>query len=309
MFFSQVRAYRLTNAECAASLTAEKLEEVLKTKTSKTPGSQDLSTAGFTAPLGKGEDAPLVFSADGFHLIALRKIERILPGSVVRDELTDKVDAIEAEQQRKVYKRERDQLKDEIIQNLLPHAFLRKTTTFASIAPEAGLIFINKAGYAACEDLLSTLRECLGSLPVRPVTTKIAPQASMTDWVKTSTNPEGFTILTDARLEDPSDEGGVIRVSNQDLSTEHMLNHLGDGMVVCELAIAYQDKASFVIDDSLAIKKLRFDDILKDQAAQDGGADADGHFAASLVLMNRTMLEIYPALLTSLGGEDIPEGI
>ncbi len=49
-------------------------------------------------------------------LIAARKEERILPGSVVRDALKEKVDEIEAEQMRKVYKKERDQLKDEIIQ-------------------------------------------------------------------------------------------------------------------------------------------------------------------------------------------------
>jgi hypothetical protein len=51
-----------------------------------------------------------------------RKEERILPGSVVRDAVKEKVEEIEAEQMRKVYKKERDQIKDEIIQAFLPRA-------------------------------------------------------------------------------------------------------------------------------------------------------------------------------------------
>ncbi|RCI67150.1 recombination-associated protein RdgC, partial [Pseudomonas aeruginosa] len=70
-------------------------------------------TYGFIPPLGKGEDAPLVHESGGFYLVAARKEERILPGSVVRDALTEKVEEIETAQSRKVYKKERDQLKDE----------------------------------------------------------------------------------------------------------------------------------------------------------------------------------------------------
>ena len=36
---------------------------------------------------------------------------------------------------RKVYKKERDQLKDEIVLDFLPRAFIRRIMTFAAIAP------------------------------------------------------------------------------------------------------------------------------------------------------------------------------
>ena len=79
-------------------------------------------------------------ASQGFLLIATRKEERILPGSVVKDAVKEKVDEIEAEQMRKVYKKERDQIKDEIIQAFLPRAFIRKSGTFAAIDAERGLI-------------------------------------------------------------------------------------------------------------------------------------------------------------------------
>ncbi len=40
--------------------------------------SQELTTYGFTAPFGKGPDAPLVHVSQDFFLISARKEERIL---------------------------------------------------------------------------------------------------------------------------------------------------------------------------------------------------------------------------------------
>ena len=46
-----------------------------------------------------------------YLLIAARKEERILPSSVVNDAVKEKVEEIETEQMRKVYKKERDQIR------------------------------------------------------------------------------------------------------------------------------------------------------------------------------------------------------
>ncbi|MGX9080273.1 recombination-associated protein RdgC, partial [Klebsiella pneumoniae] len=100
---------------------------------------------GFAAPLGKGADAPLVHAVEGMLLIRAQKEERMLPGHVVRDALKEKVDEIENTQMRKVYKKERDQIKDEIVQTFLPRAFIRKSGTFAAIAPKQGLILVDSA--------------------------------------------------------------------------------------------------------------------------------------------------------------------
>jgi len=73
--------------------------------------------------------------------------------------------------------------------------------------------------------------------------------------------------------------------------------------------LAWQDKMSFVINDKLQFRKLRFDDLIQDQAVADGGDDAAGQFSASFFLMMSTLAGMLPALLTSLGGEDVPAGI
>ena len=306
MWFKNLLIYRLTQD---LPFDAQVLETALATKLARACSSQELATYGFVAPFGKGEDAPLVHASQDFLLIAARKEERILPGSVVRDALKDKVEEIEAEQMRKVYKKERDQLKDEIIQAFLPRAFIRRSATFAAIAPKQGLILVNASSPKRAEDLLSTLREVIGSLPVRPLAVKVAPSAIMTEWVKTQKAADNFFVLDECELRDTHEDGGIIRCKRQDLTSDEIQLHLSTGKVVTQLSLAWQDKLSFVLDDKLVVKRLKFEDLLQDQAEQDGGDDDLGQQDASFTLMMLTFGEFLPQLFEALGGEEIPQGI
>ncbi|MFC2974183.1 recombination-associated protein RdgC [Azotobacter bryophylli] len=306
MWFRNLLVYRLTQD---VPFEAEALETALAAKPARPCASQELATYGFVAPFGKGEDAPLVHASQEFLLIAARKEERILPSSVVRDALKEKVDEIETEQMRKVYKKERDQLKDEIIQTFLPRAFIRRASTYAAIMPKQGLILVDSASARKAEDLLSTLREAIGSLPVRPLSVKIAPSATLTDWLKTQKAADEFYVLDECELRDTHEDGGVVRCKRQDLTSEEIQLHLSTGKQVTQLALAWQDKLSFVLDDKLVIKRLRFEDLLQEQAEQEGGDDALSQQDASFTLMMMTLVEFLPKLFEALGGEEIPQGL
>jgi len=306
MWFKNLLSYRLTQE---VPFEAEALEAALASKPARPCASQELTTYGFVAPFGKGEDAPLVHVSGEFLLIAARKEERILPSSVVNDAVKEKVEEIETEQMRKVYKKERDQIKDEIIQAFLPRAFIRRSMIFAAIAPRLGVILVNSASAKRAEDLLSTLREVMGSLPVRPATVKIAPAATMTDWVKSQQAAEGFYVLDECELRDTAEDGGIVRCKRQDLTGEEIQLHLSTGKVVTQLALAWQDKLSFVLDDKMVIKRLKFEELLQEQAEQDGGDEAAQQFDASFLLMMMTFTEFLPVLFEALGGEEIPQGV
>jgi recombination associated protein RdgC len=306
MWFRNLLVYRLTQD---IPLDVETLETALAAKPARPCASQELTTYGFVAPFGKGADAPLVHASEGFLLIAARKEERILPGSVVKDALKEKVDEIEAEQMRKVYKKEREQLKDDIVQAFLPRAFIRKSTTFAAIAPKQGLVLVDSSSAKRAEDLLSTLREALGSLPVRPATVKLAPSATLTDWVKTQQAANDFYVLDECELRDTGEDGGTVRCKRQDLTSEEIQNHLTAGKLVTQLALAWQDKLSFILDDKLTLKRLRFEELLQEKAEQDGGEDALSQLDASFTLMMLTFVDFIPQLFEALGGEELPQGI
>ena len=306
MWFKNLLTYRLTQE---VPFEPEALEAALASKPARPCASQELTTYGFVAPFGKGEDAPLVHVSGEYLLIAARKEERILPSSVVNDAVKEKVEEIETEQMRKVYKKERDQIKDEIIQAFLPRAFIRRSMIFAAIAPRLGVILVNSASAKRAEDLLSTLREVMGSLAVRPATVKIAPVATMTEWVKSQEAAEGFYVLDECELRDTAEDGGIVRCKRQDLTGEEIQLHLSTGKVVTQLALAWQDKLSFILDDKMVIKRLKFEELLQEQAEQDGGDEAAQQFDASFQLMMMTFAEFLPVLFEALGGEEIPQGV
>jgi len=306
MWFKNLLTYRMTQD---VSLTCEALEAALRSKPARKPESQVLQTVGFISPSSKNPEAPLAHKVEGVYLLALRTYDRLLPPSAVADELAEKVEEIETSQARKVYKKEKDQLKDEIIQSMLPRAFIRKKTTYAALDLVNKLIFVNTSSAIAAETLLSTLREVVGSLPVRPVTVKIAPTATFTDWVKNGQAAENFYVLNNCTLKDPDEDGGEINVKNQDLTSDEIKQLIASGKVVTKISLAYKDLVSFSLNDKLSVQGLRFESLLQEKAVQDGGDEKDGQFDASFLLMMATLNEVVPQLLTVLGGEEISLGL
>jgi recombination associated protein RdgC len=57
------------------------------------------------------------------------------------------------------------------------------------------------------------------------------------------------------------------------------------------------------------VKRLKFEDLLQDQAEQDGGEEALGQLDASFTLMMLTFADFLPSLVEALGGEDQPAGL
>ena len=100
-----------------------------------------------------------------------------------------------------------------------------------------------------------------------------------------------------------------MRCKRQDLTSDEIQQHLEVGKQVTQLSLGWQDKLSFVLDDKMGIKRLRFEELLQDQAEQDGGDDDLGQQDASFLLMMLTFKEFLPALFEALGGEEIPQGI
>ena len=125
--------------------------------------------------------------------------------------------------------------------------------------------------------------------------------------------PLGFalvrSVLDECELRDTHEDGGVVRCKRQDLTSDEIQQHMEAGKQVTQLSLAWQDKLSFVLDDKLIIKRLRFEELLQDQAEQDGGDDALAQQDASFLLMMMTFREFLPALFEAFGGEEVPQGI
>ncbi len=302
MWFKNLVFYRFTRPfELDAATLTEQLEQHRFAPCS----SQELSRYGWTTPMAKLSDQ-LVHSGNGALLICAQKEEKILPASVIRDFLMDKVEQIETDQDRKVRKKERDELKEEVIIDLLPKAFSRYQRTQAYIDPAQGLLVVDASSAKRAEELCTHLRQTLGSLPVSIPALNQAPASVMTQWLREDQSmPSGFELGNEAELKDPSENGAILRCKQEDLLGDEIRPHLEAGKQAVKLAVAWRDSCQMILSDDLIIRRLKFSDTLLDQAADAGSADAAAAFDADFFLLTETFAKLIPEMLEALGGENM----
>jgi len=299
MWFRNLQIYRLSET---FELTPEELHDALAEKAFKPCGGLDTHTQGWTTPLGKhGEQ--LVHASNGRIMLALRREDRILPSSVIREAVEEKVEAIEAAEARPVGRKEKSRLKDEVIVDLLPRAFTKSHRLFAYIDTKNDWIVVDSATPKKAEELLSLLRETLGSLKIKPLAVNQAPASVLTNWLEQQ-SPDDFVLLDECELKEPVENGGVIRGRHLDLQSDEVKIHLDAGKQVTKLAIEWNERINCLLCDDLSIKRLRFMDMVMEEAADVAADDAAARFDADFTLMAMELALFIPRYIEIYGGLD-----
>ncbi|MDE0950096.1 MAG: recombination-associated protein RdgC [Halioglobus sp.] len=299
MWFKNVRAYRLTKP---FDLSPEMLGQKLVGRSFVPCAKSQAQSSGWVPPLGE-ESEELVHAAAGRMLLKLKREEKLLPSTVVREQLDEKVAAIESEQGRKVYRKERLNLKDEIVQDCLPRAFSRSTHVHAYIDVKANWIFVDAASATRAEEFLNLLRECIGSFPVLLPQVNNAPTAVMTAWLLHRNLPQDFELGQECELRELGEEGGVVRCRGVDLLSEEVETHLHAGKQVARLALGWDERLSLVLAEDLCLRRLKFADELMKENEEIPEADQAARLDADFVLMSQAVTELQERILALFGGE------
>ena len=300
MWFKNLAVYRFTEPFTS---TAEALEQKLQQQPFRPCGGHDEFSFGWTAPLGKSSDA-LVHANNGFMMICAKKEEKVIPASVINEMLQEKISEIEEREARKLPGKERTRVKDELIFDLLPRAFSFSKKTFAYIDSQGGWLVVDAASPKKAEDLLSQLRKCLGSLPVVPIGASVKTAPIMTQWLLLHNEPKDIVIEDECELRSPEEEGAIIRCKRHDLALPEIKNHLDTGKQVIKLAMSWADRLSFVLDESLLVKRLKFLDLIQEQAANIEAIDDVEQFDADFSIMSAELAQFFPRLLELFNVED-----
>ena len=249
----------------------------------------------------------LVHGSNGCFLFTACKEERILPSSVVRDAVNDKVASIETEQGRTVYRKEKAQLKDDAIFELLPRAFVKRKLTYAYIDTKLGLLVVDTSSRNKAEELTTLLRQSLGSLKLAPVATRINPGTQMTQWLLQDQIPSAFNVEDSCTMLDPKTGEGQVKYQRHDLTEKEVQAHLQTGKQVMQLALTWADKMSFVLHEDLSIKRIRCLDLIQEKSKESHAETPEEQLDADFTLMTLEFAELFDAVFAAFEGlENIP---
>ncbi|MDQ7988716.1 MAG: recombination-associated protein RdgC [Candidatus Dactylopiibacterium sp.] len=295
MWFRNVQLYRLPEQW---DMTIDRLSEQLERLVFQPCGSQDLSTQGWAPVVG---DA-LVHSVGGQWLIALAVESRLLPSSVVKQVCEDRAEEIEAQQGFKPGRKQMKELKEAVMQELLPRAFTRRGKKYAWIDAKNGWLAIDASSRSAAEPVIEALHKALDELPLKLLNTELSPAGAMTGWLAGNEAPAGFTIDQDCELRALTDEASAVRYVRHSLEGDEIRDHIAAGKQVSKLALTFDDRLSFILTEKFEIKRLQPLDTLN--AKEEGDAKTrEEQFDADLALMAGELGKLFPALLDALGGE------
>lgn len=291
MWFKQCQAYRLPETPDAAVL-ADALDE----HRFAPPCGLDWFTDGFAVPQLFGDE--LVFAANKTLGISLKREERVLPGAVIKTVLDEKIAKIEAEEARKVGRKERQELKEQIVDELLPRAFTRASRTDAVLVD--GYLLINQTGNKA-ETLLSHLREALGGLRALPTITRRSVSELMTQWLLRGEADGQFELDDYVALVGAGDMGAEIRIKREDVTAEEVVQHVKCGKRVVELGLVWRESVVLVLTQDLTFKRIGYLDHLREDTQSQGDSSADV-VAASQIIMAHALTSMLDELIIMLGG-------
>lgn len=248
----------------------------------RSPGPLELSTQGFISPFGRNQD--LLAHGVGSHtLLSFGTESRLLPSQVVNDALAEKLDRLEAERGRRPGGKERQRLKDEVLADLMPRAFIKASRTDLWLDHSTGWLAVDTGSRKSAENAVHGLREALGSFPATPVAAQTSARLVLTAWLSGEALPEDFSLGDECELRDPADDGAIVRCRRQDLSADEIREHINAGKQVAQLAVSYEDRVQFVLGEDLTLRKLRFGDVVMEQlgdiAGEDAVAELDARFA------------------------------
>jgi len=301
MWFKNLALYRFTEP---FTLAADQLEEKLNDKRFRPCASHDEFSLGWTSPAGNMTEQ-LVHTSNGFIMLCLKKEEKVIPAGVINEMLQDKISEKEQQEARKLSKKERSTLKDELIFELLPRAFSFSKKTYAYIDPKGGWVIVDAASAKKAEDLLSHLRKSIGSLPVVPANVIDKPAIIMTQWlVDNNSVPKDLLIEDECELRSTEEEGSIIRCKRHNLGLPEITNHLDNGKQVIKLAVNWTDRMSFIIDENLSVKRLKFLDLIQDQVSDTEADDEIAQFDVDFSIMSLELANFLPRLLEIFGGEN-----
>lgn len=296
MWFKNLQIYRLP---APWVITSEQLEKFLTPQAFQSGTSMDMQNQGWASPRDNGM---LVHTVNRQMLIMLGTEKKLLPASVINQVTKAKATEIEEQQGFKPGRKQLREIKEQVTDELLPRAFSIRRNTMTWIDPVNGWLVIDAASPAKADEVLKLLLKSVDKLPLESLHVALSPTAAMTDWLSADEAPSGFTVDQDTELRSTAESKATVRYVRHTLEADDVRRHIAAGKQCTRLAMTWADRISFVLTESLTIKRISPLDVIKESADSTAQND-DERFDGDMALMTGELSRMLGDLITALGGE------
>ncbi len=290
MWFKNCHIYLLSED---TQETSDSLTEKLESHRFSEVGRQESERVGWVSPLNRNLE-PLVHTANGCHLLCLRKEQKVIPASMLKERIEDRVKAIEDVEGRKVYGKEKSALKDDILSLLKPNALTKSSHTFGYFDFRNNLLVVNAGSNAVADTFVQLLIDSLGSLGAAKIIGEENPSMIMNQWLLGGL-PANWSLTGQYELKDPKDER-IAKFKDNEANNSVVTDLIEDGYWLQKLGIQYQDALTAVIQHDLQIKSIKYSDELVAENDNIDKSEDYARFDADFVLMSQTLAEFIAEL-------------
>lgn len=294
--FKNLLIYRL-GADWSA--TVAQIDEALAAARFAECGLTQARSSGWVAPRGD-DHGPLIEAIQGQWLLQLMVEQKMVPGAVVKRQVDALAAQVEKQTGRKPGKKQRNELKDQALLDLLPMAFTKRATIKVWIAPAERLLVIDAGSASRADEVLTALTAALPGLSAVLINTATSPAAAMAEWLVSGEAPAGFSIDRDCELKAADGEKPVVRYARHALDIAEIREHILAGKQPTRLAMTWAGRVSFMLTDGMLVKKVAFLD-----GVFESGGKKDDSFDADAAIATGELAPMIGDLLDALGGEQV----
>lgn len=296
MWFKNLQLYRLT---LPVNLTSESLNLALAKLAFGPSTSMDLQNQGWASPR---DNDLLVHTVNGQFLIMLGTEKKLLPASVINQFCKAKAAELEEQQGFKPGRKQMRDLKEQVTDELLPRAFSIRRDTWAWIDPVNGWLVVDAASPTKADELLKPLLKVVNDIKLYSLRVAQTPVAAMTSWLVADEAPAGFTIDQDTELRSAGEDKAAVRYVSHTIDPEDVRRHIAAGKQCTRLALTWADRISFVLTESLAIKRVTALDVIQENSDSKMQNDEE-RFDSDFALMTGELNRMLSDLVAAMGGE------
>lgn len=288
MWFKNLHVFKLGTA---ALPSARKLEEALSKKAFVPALPSEAQSIGW-APSAPGF-GDLVHQVGDHLLLKLRQERKVMPAGAVNQAVEGLASKVEQQQGFKPGRKQRKELKEQVIDDMLPKAFSTVKDTLVWIDLDEGRLVVDTGSASTCDAVIGLLAKSLDPFPLLPLHLNNSPAWAMTRGLHDQELDDPFTIDQEAEMVSASETRASVKWSRQTAGPQEVAGHVLQGKQCVKLAMTWNDRVSFVLTDAFVIKRVTPLDVLRENR----------EFDADFTLMAGEMSALLTDLIAMHGGE------